>query len=85
MQTSLLLHAFARRGDAPLTFSQLAGALDGTGATISELVAALTSAMAQEMVVPCGFADAPLGRLGPRLLVLSERGRQAVAADRVAA
>jgi hypothetical protein len=84
MPTSLLLHAFARR-DAPLTFSELAGALAGTGALVSELAAALASALAQRTVVACGFAAGGGGpaSLGPRLLVLSERGRQVVAAERL--
>lgn len=83
MQTSLLLHTFARRGK-PMTFTELALALQGTGATISELVAALSAALHDQMIVPCGFAEGERGALGPRLLELSERGRAAVAADRVA-
>jgi DNA-binding IclR family transcriptional regulator len=82
--TSLLLHAFARR-DAPLTFSELAGALEGTGAMVSELAAALAVALSERTVVACGFAAGDGGSfgLGPRLLVLSERGWKAVAADRL--
>jgi len=83
MQTSLLLHAFARR-DTPLTFSELATALEGTGASLSELVAALCRAQAEETVVTCGFAEAAPGRLGARLLTLSDHGREVVAADRSA-
>jgi hypothetical protein len=83
MPTSMLLHAFARR-DTPLTFSQLAGALEGTGAMVSELAAALAAALAERTVVACGFACVDgASELGPRLLVLSERGWQAVAADRL--
>jgi DNA-binding IclR family transcriptional regulator len=86
MQTSLLLHAFARRG-TPLTFSELAAALEGTGASLSELVAALCRCQAEDTVIACGFADtdpARPGHLGPRLLELSEHGRDVVAADRSA-
>jgi DNA-binding IclR family transcriptional regulator len=83
MQASLLLHAFARRG-APLTFSELAGALEGTGASLSELVAALCRCQADDTIVTCGFAEAAPGRLGPRLLTLSAHGREVVAADRSA-
>jgi DNA-binding IclR family transcriptional regulator len=86
MQTSLLLHTFARRG-TPLTFSELATALEGTGASLSELVAALCRCQAEETVVACGFVEldpARPGRLGPRLLTLSEHGREVVAADRSA-
>lgn len=83
MSTSLLLHAFARRG-APLTFSDLAGAMAETGARVSDLAETLALALRERFVVTCGFAaaEADTMRLGPRLLVLSERGRAAVAADR---
>jgi hypothetical protein len=83
MSTSLLLHAFARRG-TPLTFSELAGAMAETGALVSELAAALAMALQERFIVSCGFAQADESTsLGPRLLVLSARGRAAVAADRV--
>jgi hypothetical protein len=78
----LLLHSFARRA-TPLTFSDLAGALAGTGVLVSGLAAALAAALEQQTVVPCGFAPGAGGTtLGPRLLTLSARGRAAVAADR---
>ncbi len=85
MSTSLLLHAFARRG-TPLTFSDLAGAMAETGALVSELAATLAMALQQRFVVSCGYASLEEGASpGPRLLVLSERGRAAVAADRAIA
>jgi hypothetical protein len=82
MASSILLHAFARR-DAPLTFTDLAGALAGTGTLVSELAAALATALAERTVVAYGFRPGAGPALGPRLMVLSERGRQAVAADRL--
>ena len=62
MQTSLLLHTFARRGK-PMTFSELALALQGTGATVSELVAALS--VVNVVLVAAGLTLAL--RLGVRI------------------
>jgi hypothetical protein len=73
----ILLHAFARRR-RPLSVSDLLRAMTGTGARLSDVMELLSRSLADGVLGPHGF------RNGARLYELTDRGWDAVAADRLA-
>lgn len=78
----ILLHAFARRG-RPLSAGDLLRAMAGTGARISDVMAALAAALRAGLVAPRGHrADAGGAPAGPLLYDLTDDGWAAIEADR---
>jgi hypothetical protein len=81
----LLLHAFARRRRS-LGLGDLARAMSGTGARLSDVVAGLAAEVEAGRLTPRGFRLGGDGRPeGPLLYDLTELGWAAVEADRMAA
>jgi hypothetical protein len=78
----ILLHAFARRG-RPLAVTDLARAMTGTGARLSDVMDLLTAGLADGRLAPHGFRTDFTGTpTGPLLYELTELGWSTVEADR---
>lgn len=80
----ILLHAFARRG-RPLTVSDLLRAMAGTGARLSDVMELLAAGLSDGLLEGRGYRTDHTGALtGALMYELTDRGLDAVAADRLA-